>query len=177
MREGVSPIGGVWLQTMWATGRRTRSPWRANSLLCPTTSSIQAPPRFSACSRGASRGSTRSAGRQQEQRGLHASRGGAASAGAHGPSAHRTGVGVEEEEGLGLATLLDPEEPHVLVPDRHLPIRRLDLDVKEPLGAAAAPRDTCQGRGVGVRHRGSPLTQTCPRGRWAGRSRAGSSRP
>ena len=48
MRLGLEPTGGVWLQTMWATGRRTGSPAGASSLLRPITSSIQAPPRFSA---------------------------------------------------------------------------------------------------------------------------------
>ena len=48
IRLGLSPTGGVWLQTMWATGRRTSCPCAANRLLRPTTSSIQAPPRFSA---------------------------------------------------------------------------------------------------------------------------------
>ena len=40
MREGLPPTGGVWLHTMCATGRRTASPCRANSRLCPHTSSI-----------------------------------------------------------------------------------------------------------------------------------------
>ena len=48
MREGCSPTGGVWLQTMWPTGSRTLSPAGAISLDWPTTSSIHAPPRFSA---------------------------------------------------------------------------------------------------------------------------------
>lgn len=48
MSEGWSPMGGVWLHTMWATGSLTDSPGAANSLDWPATSSIQAPPRFSA---------------------------------------------------------------------------------------------------------------------------------
>lgn len=48
MSEGLSPTGGVWLQTMWPTGRRTLWPAGARSLDWPATSSIHAPPRFSA---------------------------------------------------------------------------------------------------------------------------------
>ena len=48
MSEGLSPTGGVWLQTMCATGSRISSPAAANSRDWLHTSSIQAPPRFSA---------------------------------------------------------------------------------------------------------------------------------
>ncbi len=51
MREGWSPTGGGWLQTMSATGRRTVPPpalLSAGRSQRPTTSFIQAPLRFSA---------------------------------------------------------------------------------------------------------------------------------
>lgn len=41
-------MGGDWLQTMCAIGSRTGDPEGASSLERPTTSAIQAPPRFSA---------------------------------------------------------------------------------------------------------------------------------
>lgn len=41
-------MGGVWLHTMCATGSRTASPLGASSRDWLTTSSIHAPPRFSA---------------------------------------------------------------------------------------------------------------------------------
>ena len=46
--EGLAPTGGVWLHTMCAHGSRTAAPAGASALLRPITSSIHAPPRFSA---------------------------------------------------------------------------------------------------------------------------------
>ena len=47
IRLGLSPTGGIWLHTIWATGSLTEDPWRARTLLREKTTFIQAPPRFS----------------------------------------------------------------------------------------------------------------------------------